>query len=185
MDKTGLDAQFQGVFLPFMVADDDEELDGIPQLPGELEIPAGDVLNAADVNLVRGNSGSVRQHRQDEGLVGGVPAVDVQGGIFFRKAQLLGLDQGVRVIGPVFPHGGENIVGRSVDNSHNGIDVVANQGILQALDNGDAAAGGRFEINGVPISAESLKISAPYSARRALFPVTTGLPARRASVTRS
>ena len=80
--------------------------------------------------------------------MGGVPAVDVQGRVFFREAQLLGLGQGVCVIGPVFPHGGKNIVGRSVNNAHNGIDVVANQGILQALDNGDAAAGGRFEING-------------------------------------
>lgn len=31
MDKTGLDAQFQGVFLPLMVPDDDKELDGIAQ----------------------------------------------------------------------------------------------------------------------------------------------------------
>ena len=35
--------------------------------------------------------------------MGGVPAVDVQGGVFFREAQLLGLGQGVCVIGPVFP----------------------------------------------------------------------------------
>ena len=185
MDKTGLDAQFQGVFLPFMVADDDEELDGIPQLPGELEIPAGDVLNAADVNLVRGNSGSVRQHRQDEGLVGGVPAVDVQGGIFFRKAQLLGLDQGVRVIGPVFPHGGEDVIGRSVDDADNGIDMVADQGILQALDDGDAASGGSFKINGRAHFRGKLENLRAVLRQKSLVPVTTGFPARRASVTSS
>ena len=37
MDKTGLDAQFQGVFLPLMVPDDDKELDGIAQFFGKLE----------------------------------------------------------------------------------------------------------------------------------------------------
>ena len=148
MDKTGLDTQFQSVFLPLMVADDDKELDGIAQFFGKFEIPAGDIFNASDVNFIRGNGCSVGQHRQDERLVGGIPAIDVQGRVFFREAQLLGLGQGVRVIGPVFPHGGKNIVGRSVNNAYNGIDVVANQGILQALDNGDAAAGGRFEING-------------------------------------
>lgn len=93
--------------------------------------------------------------------------------------------QGVRVIGPVFPHGGENIVGRSVDNAHNGIDVVANQGILQALDNGDAAAGGRFEINRGAHFRGKLENLRSVLGQKSLVPRNDGLPARRASVTRS
>ena len=37
MDKTGLDTQFQSVFLPLMVADDDKELDGITQFLANLK----------------------------------------------------------------------------------------------------------------------------------------------------
>ena len=131
-----------------MVADDHEQLDGVPQFFGEFEIPAGDVFNAADVNFVRGDGGAVGQGGQNEGLVGGVPAVDVQGGVFLRKSQFLGLHQGVLVVGPVFPHRGKNVVGSSVDDPHDGIDVVADQGILEALDDGDAPPGGSLKVDG-------------------------------------
>ena len=37
-----------------MVADDDKELDGIAQFFGKFEIPAGDILNASDVEILSG-----------------------------------------------------------------------------------------------------------------------------------
>lgn len=87
MDKTGLDTQLQSVFLPLMVADDDKELDGIAQFLANSKSRLV-IFSMPLTYSYPGNGCSVGQHRQDERLMGGVPAVDVQEGSF-REAQLL------------------------------------------------------------------------------------------------
>jgi len=78
-------------FAPLPGLDDGEELDGVAELCGETDIRGGDFLDALDVNLVRADPETIGKGSEDDGLVGGVPAVDVEGWIGLCESGILGL----------------------------------------------------------------------------------------------
>ena len=115
-------------------------LDGVPQLLGVAEVlglQAGDTL-AVDVfgtdPCVEGQGG------QDGQLVGGIVALHVVGGVGLGVAVLLGFPQGLTEVGAVVGHTGEDVVGGAVDDGSDGANVVGQQLVHQAPNDGDAPA---------------------------------------------
>ncbi len=100
-----------------MVADDDEQFDVVAEFAGEFEVYLLDALNAGDVDFVVGQRGAVGEHGEDESLVGGIPAVDVKGGVGFGKAELLGAGQSRFERDSFMFHGGEDVVRCAVDDA--------------------------------------------------------------------
>ena len=80
--------------------------------------------------------------------MGGVPAVDVEGGIGFRVAEVLGFLEGVLIGETGLGHAFEDVVGSAVDDTGDGFDAVADEAFLDGLDDGDAAGDGGFKVDG-------------------------------------
>jgi len=82
---------------------------------------------------------------QNGQFVRGIVAVHIGARIGLGVAQLLGLGQDCIKVGAVGRHLGQDVVGGAVDNADGALEAVGAQGVLERLDDGNAAAGSRFE----------------------------------------
>ena len=88
-DERRLHAQFDRAV--GVLADDGQQLHDVTKTGGELDVDRTDLLDAGDVDF-RGIDGkTVGQRRQQDRLVGGVPAVDVERRI--RDSRFVVLDR--------------------------------------------------------------------------------------------
>ena len=145
-DEGGLGADFD--LAVGIGADDGEEFDGVAEAFGEGEVGEGDFLDAFDVDKVLGNPEAVGKGGEDDGLVGGVPAGDVESGVGFGEAFVLGFLEGILVAEAGLGHAGEDVVAGAVDDAVDGDDVVADEALLKDLDDGDATGDSGFEVDG-------------------------------------
>ena len=145
-DEGGLGADFDAAI--GVGANDGEEFDGVAEAFGEGEIGEGDFLDAFDMNEVLGNPEAVGEGGEDDGFVGGVPTGDVEGGIGFGEAFVLGFLEGILVAEAGLGHAGEDVVAGAVDDAVDGDDVIADEAFLEDLNDGDATGDGGFEVDG-------------------------------------
>ena len=124
---------------------DGQKLDDVAHVASCLDIHRRDVRDAVGENIVQGHTRVEGDGRQDGDLRRRVEAAHVRRGIGLGEALLLRLVQGVLVGQAVVGHAGEHVVGGAVHNAHDRGDLVGDERVLQRIDDGDAAAHGRFE----------------------------------------
>jgi len=103
------------------------------------------------VHVVHGHGGLKSQRREDGQLVRGVVPFHVRRGIRLGVPHLLGLSQDLFERPSLVRHLGQHVVGSPVDDPHDRLDLVGDQGFLDGLDDGDAAGDGRLEIEPYPV----------------------------------
>lgn len=74
-DEGGLDAELDCAAIA--LADDGEELDDVAEGFGEIDVGGADLLDAGDVDVFGVDGEAVGEGGEEDGFVGGVPAVDV------------------------------------------------------------------------------------------------------------
>ena len=122
-----------------------QKLHAVAKLVGVIHIHA---LQATDA--VGGNGSAIHvaaegQGGQDRDLVGRVKTVYIRCRIGFGVAQLLGIIEHRVIGGPLLSHAGEDVVRGAVDDAANAVDAVAPQGLLQRLNDGNAATNGGLD----------------------------------------
>ena len=142
-DEGGLDAELHGAAL--VLADDGEELDDVSKGFREFDVGGADLLDAGDVDIFRVDGETVGEGGKKNGLVSGVPAVDVEGGIGLRIAERLGFAEGGGVVDAAQGHLLEDVVRGAVNDTGEGVDAIADEGILNNFYDGDAARDGGLE----------------------------------------
>ena len=159
-DEGGLEAEFDAVL---MLADDGEKFDDVAEARGELDVDRTDLLDAGDVDFFRVDRETVGEGREQDGLVGGVPAVDVERGIGFGVAELLGLGEGGFKVESASGHALEDVVRGAVDDADHRVDAVADEGLLDGLDDRDASGDGGFKVDrGVEFFREREEFGAAF-----------------------
>ena len=103
------------------------------------------MLDAGDVDEGGIDGEPVGEGGEEDSLMGGVPAVDVERRIGLRVAEILGFLEGGGVGDAAQGHLLEDVVRGAVDNAGEGVDLVADEGVLDGLDDGDAARDGSLE----------------------------------------
>ena len=126
--------------------DDPEELDGVAQLGGKLDIELGDVADAFGMDAARFDPEAVGQRCEDSNLVSGVVAVDVERRFSFGVAQALSIGQDIRELGPLELHPGEDVVAGAIDDAGDARDPVSGEGFPERLDDGNAPGDGGFVV---------------------------------------
>ena len=131
--------------------DDPEELDGVAEASRGLDVEPGHVADAFDVDLIGSDPEAVGEGGEDAGLVGGVVAIDVEGGIGLGVSETLGIGEDGGEFGAFELHPGEDVIAGAVDDAADGLDAVADEGFAEDLDDGDAAGDGGLvvEVGGV------------------------------------
>ena len=122
-----------------------QQLDDVAHVVSGVHVELRDVANALGVDVVELHAAVEGDGCQDGDLRGGVETVDVGGGIGLGEALRLSLGQRILVGQAVVDHAREHIVGGAVHDAHDGGDLVADEGMLQRLDDGDAAADAGLE----------------------------------------
>ena len=122
-----------------------QQLDDVAHVVGGVHVELRDVADTLGVDVVELHAAVEGDGRQDGDLRGGVEAVHVGGGIGLGEALRLGLGQRILVGQAVVDHAREHVVGGAVHDAHDGGDLVADEGMLQRLDDGDAAADAGLE----------------------------------------
>ena len=100
----------------------------------------GDAGDALRGHLPGVNMPPESQGGQDADLPAGVVALNVGGGVLLGVAVGLSLPQSVVKAQPRPDHTGEDIVGRTVEDTGDLLDLVGGQALVQGADDGDAAA---------------------------------------------
>ena len=117
-----------------------QELHPEARLPGDGHVPevqGGDALHG---DLLRGRFMAEGQIRQDAGLAPGVDAGHIRRGVRLGVALFLGGLQGGPEGLTVLRHLGQDIVGGSVEDAVDLLDLVGPQAVHQGVQQGDAAA---------------------------------------------
>lgn len=107
-EEGGLGADFDAAVFAF--EDEGEEFDDVAEFGGEFDIEGGDFFDAADVDVLVVDEESVGDGAEEDGLVGGVPAVDVEGFVGFGIAKVFGFGEGFGVAEAGFGHPLEDVI---------------------------------------------------------------------------
>ena len=119
---------------------DGQQLQHIAHLPPKGNILRRNLCDAFPVDLLHIDPAVERQGAHDAQLVGRVHALHVRRGIRLRQAQPLGVLQHGVVVRAFRRHPGQDIVGGSVDDTHNMLDMIGDQRTLQGVDHRDRPA---------------------------------------------
>ena len=126
--------------------DDPEQLDGIAQLPGKLDIELGDLADAFGMDAAGFDPEAVRQRGEDSNFVSGVVAVDVERGFGLGIAQALSIGQHIGELGPLELHPGEDVVAGAIDDAGDARDPVSGEGFPERLDDRNTPGHGGFVV---------------------------------------
>ena len=122
-----------------------QQLDDVAHVVGGVHVELRDIADALGVDVVELHTAVEGDGCQDGDLRGGIETVDVGGGVRLGEALRLSLGQRILVRQAVVDHAREHVVGGAVHDTHDGGDLVADEGMLQRLDDGDAAADAGLE----------------------------------------
>ena len=122
-----------------------QQLDDVAHVVSGVHVKLRDVADALGVDIVELHAAVKGDRCQDGDLRSGVETVHVGGGVGLGEALRLSLGQRVLVGQAVVDHAREHVVGGAVHDAHDGGDLVADEGMLQRLDDGDAAADAGLE----------------------------------------
>jgi len=158
-EEGGLGADFDGAIV--LLENEREEFHDVTEFGGETDVEGRHFFDPANVNVAIIDEEAVGEGAEEDGFVGGIPAVDVEGFVGFGVSELLRFLEGFGVGEPSLGHALKDVVGGAVDNTGDGNDAVSDEGFLQGLDDGDASGDGCFEVNrGVVFLGESEKVGA-------------------------
>ena len=124
---------------------DAQQLDAVAQLLGITDVHRLQRADALDMRLVELHRHAKGDGAHDGRLVGGIDALDVEGGVGFGVAQALRLLEHDAEVEPLRAHLGQDEVGGAVDDAGDPFDAVRGQALAQRLDDRDAAGHGGFE----------------------------------------
>ena len=85
--------------------------------------------NAADTlteNLIHSHARIERDGSKNSNFCCSVKAINISGGISLSKAFLLSLAQSLIVRQAILAHAGKHVIGRTVNNTHDGRDLISN-----------------------------------------------------------
>ena len=122
-----------------------QELDAVAELLRVADVEAGELRDALGVDGVELHRNAEADRRHDGELVGGVDALDVEGGIGFRVAARLCVLQRELEAHAAGAHLGQDEIAGAVDDARDPLDAVRGKALPQRLDDGDAPAYGGFE----------------------------------------
>ena len=131
----------------FVGLDRGDELDAVAEFIGETDVRGRDFFDALDEDILRIDPKAVGERGEDDSLVGGIPAIDVQSGVGLGVAQFLGLGEDRCKIKSLASHARDDVVARAVENSVDGLEAVPNKGFAHGFDNGNATGHGGFVEN--------------------------------------
>jgi hypothetical protein len=106
---------------------DGQQLDGVTQSRGVGDIGRADAADPLPVHVGVDDITAEGQGGEDGGLGRGIVAVDVGRRVALGQAERLRLAQDVVVVGALFLHAGEDVVGRAVDDAHDADDLLPRQ----------------------------------------------------------
>ena len=109
------------------LARDAEQLDAVAELVGEGDVERGDAADALDMHRLERNRPAEGERREDRQLVRGVDAVDVEGRVGFRVAELLRVGQHFGELAPALAHDGQDVVAGAVEDAGDADDAVRRQ----------------------------------------------------------
>ncbi len=123
-----------------------EELDAVAELGRERDILGRDGLDPLDMHTREIDLDAEGERDKKRELVRGIDAADIEGRIGFGVAALLRLlqDIGERPSGRA--HLGQDEIAGAVQDAVEPVDAVADKGLADRLDDGDAAGDRRLEI---------------------------------------
>ena len=124
---------------------DAEQLDAVAQPLGVLDVGGGELADALGVRLVELHRDAEGDGREDGELVGGVDAVDVEGGVGLGVAQALRLGEHDVEGQALVAHLREDVVAGAVDDPGDPLDAVGGEALADRLDDRDAARHRRLE----------------------------------------
>ena len=107
-------------------------------------VDAGD---AFAVDHLERHGGVEGEAREDRGLLRGVVALDIGGGVGLGVAEALRVGEHVGELGTLFVHAVEDVVGRAVDDAHDPLHAVAGERVAQRADDRDGACRGRLVVH--------------------------------------
>ena len=126
-------------------AGDAQQLDAVAQLVGVGEVLGCQLADALDEGTVELHGHAEGDGGQQRGLVGGVDALDVEGGIGLGIAQALCLGQRHIEADALVTHLGQDEVGGAVDDAGHHLHAVGRKPLAQRLHDGNAAGHGSLE----------------------------------------
>ncbi len=141
-DHRGLDAH---VHAPAGTLGNRQQLDLVAGLTCIGDVAGSDRLDAFGRHIGERHAGVERDRGQDRDLGRGVETVHIGGGIRFGESALLRFRQRARVVETVLGHPREHVVGGSVDDAVDRLDLVAHEAVLERVDDRYAAAHARLE----------------------------------------
>ena len=145
-----------------------DELDAVAELAGQGDVQAGHAADAAHGHGRVGVIDPVGQADEQGQLVGRIMAVDVQGGIGFGVAQLLGLFEGHIEVQAVGGHLGQDVVAGAVEDAHQGRDAVAGQAGAQGLHHGHGAGNTGLVAQDAALAGGLLEQGEPFLGQQGL-----------------
>src|SRR4029077_11465715 len=104
------------------------------ELLGIGDVGGGDVADALDVDAGEIDLAAKGDAGQDGELVGGVDAVDVEGGVSLGIAQALRIGEHVGELAATLAHRGQDVVAGAVEDAVDPLDAVGGQAFAQQLD---------------------------------------------------
>ena len=131
---------------------DPEQLDAIPEFRCRLEIDGKQAPDALGGDLLEGQLGAEGHRGEKRKFVSGVDSVQVEAGIRFGVAEVLGaLHHRFEGLAALL-HLAQHEVGRPVQDAMHALDVIGRQALPQRAQDGNAAAHARLEgdVHAVP-----------------------------------
>ena len=123
-------------------ARDGQVLDGEAEFAGVADVLHVDAGDALHMHAGEVDARVERERGQHGELLCGVQSFHVERGVGFGVTEALRFGEGGREIPVVVLHGGENVVGRAVDNPRQHVQPVRGQPGPHGVDDGDAAGHG-------------------------------------------
>ena len=134
-----------------------EQLDPVAEFFGITDIVGGQRRDAFGVCPLELHRHAEGDRRHDGQLVPGIDALDVEGRIGFRVAELLRLRENRVEREPLVAHLGQDEVAGTVDDARDPFDAVRGETLAQRLDDRDATADGCLESHHHALGLRSAK----------------------------
>ena len=160
----------------FVGFDRGDELNAVAEFLGETDVGGCDFFDALDEDILRIDPKTVGERGEDDGLVRGVPAVDIERGVGLGVTELLSLGEDRREIQTLACHAREDVVARAVENSMDRLEAVSDESLAHRFDNRNSPGNGGFIKNRHALLAGEFENLAPMLGEQGLVTGYNDLP---------
>src|SRR4030042_2234640 len=117
-----------------------QKLDAVTKFSSKADVFRRELLYALFMNTLKANRDAEGNRDEDRQFVSGVRAIHIQGRRIFSIAEIYGLLHGLLIRKPLLGHLGRDVIGSSVEDTHNGFDTVCGKPLSQGSDNRNASS---------------------------------------------